>query len=47
MERAVVPTGGAAVTLVFILRVAHALWGFTSRPAADQPSQPGRTKPDS
>ncbi|CAM5503033.1 hypothetical protein GCM10010329_83790 [Streptomyces spiroverticillatus] len=37
--------GGLAVT-VFVVRVVYVLWGYRGAPGT-QPSQPGRTSPDS
>lgn len=45
VERGLLIAGAAAGTLVFVLRVASVLWRFGR--TADQPSQPGRTRPDS
>ncbi|WP_329298250.1 DUF6332 family protein [Streptomyces sp. NBC_00659] len=44
---ALVTTGGALATALFALRVATVLFRFRQESAAPQPSQPGRTSPDS
>ncbi|MFF1838937.1 DUF6332 family protein [Streptomyces sp. NPDC058231] len=57
-ERVVLLGGAVVAATVFVARLVDVLWGFprgvTGRPdaqhrtrAADQPSQPGRTSPDS
>ncbi|WP_328540116.1 DUF6332 family protein [Streptomyces sp. NBC_00344] len=40
-----ITAGELLAAVVFATRVVHVLWRFGGRPA--QPSQPGRTKPDS
>ncbi|MFF3405163.1 DUF6332 family protein [Streptomyces sp. NPDC002742] len=40
-------SGGALAALLFALRVATVLFRFRHEAAAPQPSQPGRTSPDS
>ncbi|MFF3290503.1 DUF6332 family protein [Streptomyces sp. NPDC003023] len=45
LERGLLVAGVATGTVVFVLRVVAVLWRF-GRGAA-QPSQPGRTRPDS
>ncbi|MGW4032382.1 DUF6332 family protein [Streptomyces sp. NPDC004838] len=51
VERGLLLAGCAAAVLVFVVRVVTVLWRFsTARPRPDesgQPSQPGRTSPDS
>ncbi|MCX5207094.1 DUF6332 family protein [Streptomyces sp. NBC_00237] len=39
-------TAGALAVTVFVVRVVHVLWGYRGAPGT-QPSQPGRTSPDS
>ncbi|MEU8788121.1 DUF6332 family protein [Streptomyces sp. NPDC048643] len=45
--RALVTSGGGLAAAVFALRVATVLFRFHGAGAAAQPSQPGRTRPDS
>ncbi|MFI1016921.1 DUF6332 family protein [Streptomyces sp. NPDC020965] len=45
VERGLLLAGGAAAVIIFVIRVVTVLWRFPS--PADQPSQPGRTSPDS
>ncbi|MET8130724.1 DUF6332 family protein [Streptomyces sp. NPDC005251] len=45
--RALVTSGGALAAVLFALRVATVLFRFRHEAAAPQPSQPGRTSPDS
>jgi hypothetical protein len=45
VERGLLLAGAAAGVLVFVVRVVTVLWRFGRRAA--QPSQPGRTSPDS
>ncbi|MFF3326862.1 DUF6332 family protein [Streptomyces sp. NPDC002889] len=45
VERGLLLAGGAAAVLAFVVRVVTVLWRFSRTPA--QPSQPGRTNPDS
>ncbi|MFJ2115830.1 MULTISPECIES: DUF6332 family protein [unclassified Streptomyces] len=45
LPRFLVPLAGAVAGLVFVARVVQVLWRFPQRVA--QPSQPGRTSPDS
>lgn len=45
VERGLLVAGAAAGVLVFVVRVVTVLWRF--RRGAGQPSQPGRTSPDS
>ncbi|MFF3447997.1 DUF6332 family protein [Streptomyces sp. NPDC002667] len=42
-----VTAGGALATALFALRVATVLYRFRQEPSVPQPSQPGRTRPDS
>jgi hypothetical protein len=44
-ERGLLVGGAIAGAAVFVLRVVHVLWRFAGGPG--QPSQPGRTSPDS
>ncbi|MGQ4381579.1 DUF6332 family protein [Streptomyces sp. SAS_267] len=44
---ALVTVGGILATVLFALRVATVLFRFRQGPALPQPSQPGRTNPDS
>ncbi|WP_328403466.1 DUF6332 family protein [Streptomyces sp. NBC_00390] len=44
-ERGLVVGGAVVGAVAFVLRVVHVLWRFARTP--DQPSQPGRTSPDS
>ncbi|MFI0961570.1 DUF6332 family protein [Streptomyces sp. NPDC021080] len=44
---ALVTVGGALAAVVFALRVATVLYRFRQGDAVPQPSQPGRTSPDS
>ncbi|GGW36864.1 DUF6332 family protein [Streptomyces xantholiticus] len=44
-ERGLLVAGASAGAVVFVLRVVAVLWRFGG--GADQPSQPGRTRPDS
>ncbi|MFI9583430.1 DUF6332 family protein [Streptomyces sp. NPDC052236] len=48
-ERGLLIAGGAAAAVTFVLRVVTVLRRFarTPRPTPAQPSQPGRTSPDS
>lgn len=47
-ERGLLIAGGAAAAGAFVLRVVTVLWRFTGSPRTPaQPSQPGRTSPDS
>ncbi|MEV5678532.1 DUF6332 family protein [Streptomyces sp. NPDC052179] len=51
-ERLLLGIGAGAAALAFLTRTVHVLWQFPrtaeGRPVpADQPSQPGRTSPDS
>ncbi|TQK43022.1 hypothetical protein FBY35_4469 [Streptomyces sp. SLBN-118] len=47
-ERGLVLAGTVAGLAVFVVRVVHVLWRFPGGPGRNpQPSQPGRTKPDS
>ncbi|MCX4678920.1 DUF6332 family protein [Streptomyces sp. NBC_01433] len=51
-ERLLLGFGAGAATLAFLARIVHVLWRFPRvaegrRIPADQPSQPGRTSPDS
>ncbi|MET7617293.1 DUF6332 family protein [Streptomyces sp. NPDC005408] len=47
-ERGLVAAGTVAGLLVFAVRVVYVLWRFPGRAVKPgQPSQPGRTKPDS
>lgn len=47
-ERRLVLAGAVAGLAVFVLRVVHVLWRFPGGPGnTRQPSQPGRTNPDS
>ncbi len=45
IERGLLVTGAAVAAALFVLRVVTVLWRFT--PPSRQPSQPGRTSPDS
>lgn len=45
LERGLLIAGTVAATLVFVVRVVTVLWRFSR--TAGQPSQPGRTSPDS
>ncbi|MET7746358.1 DUF6332 family protein [Streptomyces sp. NPDC005385] len=45
--RALVTSGGGLAAAVFTLRVATVLFRFRGGDAPAQPSQPGRTRPDS
>ncbi|WP_351237137.1 DUF6332 family protein [Streptomyces sp. NPDC002133] len=47
VERILVVAGGAVAGLVFVARVVHVLWRFPRGTGSGQPSQPGRTSPDS
>lgn len=52
VRRVLLPAAATAAALAFVLRVVHVLWRYPQRegtelPAPDQPSQPGRTSPDS
>ncbi|MFJ6613854.1 DUF6332 family protein [Streptomyces sp. NPDC091289] len=52
VRRVLLYAAATAAALSFVLRVVHVLWRFprhggTEPPAPDQPSQPGRTSPDS
>ncbi|MFD7446898.1 DUF6332 family protein [Streptomyces sp. NPDC059909] len=42
-----VVAGGAVAGLAFVARVVHVLWRFPRAAGSAQPSQPGRTSPDS
>lgn len=44
-ERGLLIAGVAAAAVAFVARVVTVLWGFPRTPP--QPSQPGRTSPDS
>jgi hypothetical protein len=44
-ERGLLVAGGAAAAIAFVVRVVTVLWRFSR--AHGQPSQPGRTSPDS
>ncbi|MFD5812716.1 DUF6332 family protein [Streptomyces sp. NPDC127038] len=44
---ALVAVGAALATALFALRVATVLYRFHQGPVGPQPSQPGRTRPDS
>ncbi len=46
LSRVMLVAGGALAAVVFVLRVVHVLWGYRGAPGT-QPSQPGRTSPDS
>ncbi|MGW6457230.1 DUF6332 family protein [Streptomyces sp. NPDC055078] len=45
VERGLFVAGASAAVAVFVLRVVTVLWRFSQRQG--QPSQPGRTSPDS
>ncbi|MFI1393782.1 DUF6332 family protein [Streptomyces sp. NPDC020681] len=45
VERGLLVAGGVAAVVVFVLRLITVLWRFAR--TAPQPSQPGRTRPDS
>ncbi|RDG36015.1 DUF6332 family protein [Streptomyces corynorhini] len=45
LPSAPLPGAGGVAALVFLARVVQVLWGFGRR--GGQPSQPGRTSPDS
>lgn len=45
IELALVYAGAVIAVVAFVARTVHVLWRFRGRP--DQPSQPGRTSPDS
>jgi hypothetical protein len=51
VERGLLIAGASAAAVVFVLRLVTVLWRFArpikGSPAASQPSQPGRTSPDS
>ncbi|MEV6401171.1 DUF6332 family protein [Streptomyces sp. NPDC051907] len=48
VERGLLVAGGVCAALAFVLRVVTVLWRFSGAPRPPaQPSQPGRTKPDS
>lgn len=44
-EHLLFASAAMAAMIVFLARVVHVLWAFRGRPP--QPSQPGRTSPDS
>ncbi|WP_413777796.1 MULTISPECIES: DUF6332 family protein [unclassified Streptomyces] len=45
VEHGLLLAGAAAAAIAFVLRLVTVLWRFSTAPA--QPSQPGRTNPDS
>ncbi|MFI0980526.1 DUF6332 family protein [Streptomyces sp. NPDC021093] len=46
LTKALLIAGAVLGGLVFVARVVHVLWGYRGAPGT-QPSQPGRTSPDS